>query len=197
MSKTPLPPTSAPPALTAGRSRVGSLANAKNSGKTSRLVRYPTQSNALRALLDNSKPGHTTVIFRSTMPGKTHQTGGQKIEKPSPSERSKPSPGAMALLLKSWTTARPNDGLPRKSTIKTPHPRTRPVQILDGASLGQLVRVKRLTLKLTQQQLAERAGVGRRFVCELEAGKPTIELGKALAACQALGLTLTAQDSNG
>lgn len=65
------------------------------------------------------------------------------------------------------------------------------------ASLGQLVRAKRATLKLTQQQLAERAGVGRRFVSELEAGKLTIELGKALAACRALGLTLTAQDAHG
>ncbi|MCO8029885.1 hypothetical protein NI454_07945 [Brevundimonas diminuta] len=44
--------------------------------------------------------------------------------------------------------------------------------------------------------MAERAGVGRRFICELEAGKPTIELGKALAACQALGLSLSAQDAN-
>ncbi|OMG61011.1 hypothetical protein BJP32_00800 [Brevundimonas sp. ZS04] len=69
--------------------------------------------------------------------------------------------------------------------------------LLDGAALGNLVRTKRLALKLTQQQLAEHAGVGRRFVSELEAGKPTIELGKALAACQALGLTLTAQDSHG
>lgn len=195
MSKTPPPPSSPGPA--AARSRVGSLSSSVNSGKTSRLVRYPTQSNALRALLDLSKPSHTVLIFSSPMSGKARQQSGPKIEKPSPSERSKPSPGAMALLLKSWTTARPNDGLPPESTIKTPSLRTTPVQILDGASLGRLVRTKRMTLKLTQQQLAERAGVGRRFVSELEAGKPTIELGKALAACQALDLTLTAQDSHG
>jgi len=67
---------------------------------------------------------------------------------------------------------------------------------LDSEALGRLVRIKRLAQKLTQQQLAEPAGVGRRFICELEAGKPTIEFGKALAACQALGLSLSAQDAN-
>lgn len=192
MNKTPATTSAPRPVHTAAPSRVGGPANPANSGKPSRLIRYPTQSNALRALLGASHPDHTAFFFRSAIAGKPHQPGGQKIERPSPSERSKPSPGAMALLLKPWTTPRPNDHL-----HLTPLPRTEPVLILDVASLGQLVRAKRATLKLTQQQLAERAGVGRRFVSELEAGKLTIELGKALAACRALGLTLTAQDAHG
>ena len=60
------------------------------------------------------------------------------------------------------------------------------------SELGRLVRGRREDLVLNQQQLAQRAGVGRRFVSELEAGKPTLEIGKVLAVCRTLGLTLFA-----
>lgn len=169
----------------AAPSRITRPVGAGGAGKSSRLVRYPTQSNALRALLDTSPP-RPLLHFRSPMAGKAQPHSHPKTEKPSPSERSKPSPGALALLLNHPVKPRTDD---RPS-------RSAPVQILDSAALGRLVRTKRLALKLTQQQLAERAGVGRRFICELEAGKPTIELGKALSACQALGLSLSAQDAN-
>jgi y4mF family transcriptional regulator len=56
------------------------------------------------------------------------------------------------------------------------------------AALGDLVRLKRHDQRLSQQALADLAGVGRRFVIELEAGKPTVELGRTLRVCQALGL---------
>ncbi len=44
--------------------------------------------------------------------------------------------------------------------------------------LGEYIRNKRKTFRLTQVELAERSGVGIRFVRELEAGKPTVQMDK-------------------
>lgn len=54
-------------------------------------------------------------------------------------------------------------------------------------SLGQAVRRARKQLKLTQPQLALTAGVGVRFIVELEAGKPTVRLESVLRVLHALG----------
>jgi len=58
--------------------------------------------------------------------------------------------------------------------------------------LGHLVAERRKALKLSQQNFADLAGVGRRFVSELEGGKPTVELAKVLQVLQALGIDLAA-----
>lgn len=55
------------------------------------------------------------------------------------------------------------------------------------AELGKIVRETRRETGLTQEQLAGAAGVGVRFLIELEAGKPTMQLGKALAVLTILG----------
>ena len=47
-----------------------------------------------------------------------------------------------------------------------------------GANIGNFIKEKRKQLKLTQPELAERAGVGLRFVRELEQGKQTVQLDK-------------------
>jgi y4mF family transcriptional regulator len=44
--------------------------------------------------------------------------------------------------------------------------------------IGTFIKEKRKQLKLTQPELAERAGVGLRFVRELEQGKQTVQLDK-------------------
>ncbi len=44
--------------------------------------------------------------------------------------------------------------------------------------LSEFVRQERKRHALTQQDLAERAGVGLRFVRELEADKPTLRMDK-------------------
>ncbi len=43
-------------------------------------------------------------------------------------------------------------------------------------TIGSFVRLRRKANKLSQQQLAELAGVGKRFVVELEADKPTLRM---------------------
>jgi len=59
--------------------------------------------------------------------------------------------------------------------------------------LGKTVREVRRELKLRQDQLADASNVGVRFIVELEAGKPTAQLGKALAVLAALGCRLVIQ----
>lgn len=55
------------------------------------------------------------------------------------------------------------------------------------AALGQAARSARKNLGLTQPQLALAAGVGVRFIVELEAGKPTLRLESVLRVLHALG----------
>ena len=45
-------------------------------------------------------------------------------------------------------------------------------------TVSVFVRQKRKEYKLTQRDLADRAGVGIRFIRELEAGKPTLRMDK-------------------
>lgn len=54
-------------------------------------------------------------------------------------------------------------------------------------ALGAAVLATRNRLGLTQPQLALAAGVGVRFIVELEAGKPTIRLETLLKVLHALG----------
>ncbi len=67
------------------------------------------------------------------------------------------------------------------------------MRIATAADVGQLVRQARKLLGLTQAELAGASGVGVRFVIELEQGKPTCELQKALTVLAMLGITLTAE----
>lgn len=63
----------------------------------------------------------------------------------------------------------------------------------DGAraqarQFGALVRERREALKMRQDDLALATGVGRRFILELEAGKASCQLGRALLVAAAVGL---------
>jgi y4mF family transcriptional regulator len=55
---------------------------------------------------------------------------------------------------------------------------------------GAMVRERRKAAKLSQDELALATGVGRRFIIDLEAGKPSCELGRALHVAHAVGLRL-------
>ncbi|WP_370678606.1 helix-turn-helix transcriptional regulator [Comamonas sp. GB3 AK4-5] len=53
--------------------------------------------------------------------------------------------------------------------------------------LGTALRSARKQLRLTQPQLALAAGVGTRFIVDLEVGKPTVRLEHVLRVIDALG----------
>lgn len=61
---------------------------------------------------------------------------------------------------------------------------------LDVAEIGKHVRRARKAMGLRQDELAAAAGVGLRFLVELEKGKPTVQLGKTLDVLVAAGLDL-------
>ncbi|MFN3636827.1 MAG: helix-turn-helix domain-containing protein [Rhizobium rhizophilum] len=63
--------------------------------------------------------------------------------------------------------------------------------ISDSVALGQLIRAERKRQQLTQDQLAGVAGVGVRFMRELESGKESCRVGLALTVLQTLGLTVS------
>jgi y4mF family transcriptional regulator len=65
-----------------------------------------------------------------------------------------------------------------------------PAAIHSAAELGAALRAERKALGLSQADLALAAGVGLRFVVELEAGKPTVQLMRVLRVIAALGGTL-------
>jgi y4mF family transcriptional regulator len=61
---------------------------------------------------------------------------------------------------------------------------------LTTAEIGDIVRSTRKAAGLRQDELAGAAGVGLRFIVDLEAGKPTAQMGKALQVLAALGCSL-------
>jgi y4mF family transcriptional regulator len=65
--------------------------------------------------------------------------------------------------------------------------------IASTRDLGHLVREAREERGLSQQAFADLAGVGRRFISELENGKPTLELGKVLQVAAAAGIDVLAR----
>jgi transcriptional regulator with XRE-family HTH domain len=55
-------------------------------------------------------------------------------------------------------------------------------------AFGSLIRSRRKALNMRQDQLSLATGVGRRFLIDLEAGKPSCQLGRSLLVAEALGL---------
>ena len=56
--------------------------------------------------------------------------------------------------------------------------------------IGQFVRSRRKASKLSQRELGELAGVGTRFVSELERDKPTVRLNSVNKVLAVFGKTL-------
>ena len=56
--------------------------------------------------------------------------------------------------------------------------------------LGKIVKDTRKKLGVTQKDLALTSGTGLRFVIDLEKGKETCQIGKALTILQTLGIKL-------
>lgn len=82
---------------------------------------------------------------------------------------------------------------PLQTQSDTPAQAPRPAAVTGAADLGAFIRARRTQRGLTQQQLADLAGLGRRFVSELESGKATLEFDRVVQCCAALGIDLIAQ----
>jgi y4mF family transcriptional regulator len=59
--------------------------------------------------------------------------------------------------------------------------------------IGQLIKLTRKKLNFTQVDLARKAGVGLRFVRELEQGKTTLRMDKVNQVLNLLGYELSAE----
>jgi HTH-type transcriptional regulator/antitoxin HipB len=80
--------------------------------------------------------------------------------------------------------------IPSSTDIASPGAPTS-IAFTSVGDLGAFVRRVRKDRRITQQQLADLSGVGRRFLRELESGKPTLEIGRVLMVTAALGIDLT------
>jgi HTH-type transcriptional regulator/antitoxin HipB len=59
------------------------------------------------------------------------------------------------------------------------------------AQIGKLIRDTRKNIGVTQKDLALTSGTGIRFIIDLENGKETCEIGKALSILNTLGIKIT------
>lgn len=66
------------------------------------------------------------------------------------------------------------------------------MELRTAKDIGLLVRDRRLQLGLSQGALAKRLGASRLWLMQLEAGKPTAQLGMVLAALTDLDVSLDA-----
>lgn len=63
-------------------------------------------------------------------------------------------------------------------------------QVKNPADIDALVRSTRKEQNLRQDELAGVSGVGLRFIVDLEAGKPTAQIGKVMQVLQTLGCSI-------
>ena len=62
------------------------------------------------------------------------------------------------------------------------------MRIFDSRTFGEVIRLRRRELGYTQQDIADFTGMSVSFLSDLERGKQTAELGKALLLANTLGL---------
>ncbi len=67
---------------------------------------------------------------------------------------------------------------------------------MDTKTVGAIIRAERKSKHLTIAELAAHCNVGTRFISELENGKETIEIGKALKVMQRLNLVVTVEPAH-
>jgi y4mF family transcriptional regulator len=67
---------------------------------------------------------------------------------------------------------------------------------MDLIVFGRQIRRQRRKYGLRQAEVAALAGVGTRFVSELENGKPSLEIGRALRVAMIVGLTVNVEPTS-
>ena len=64
------------------------------------------------------------------------------------------------------------------------------MKIRTAADLGAFIRERRVKLGMDQSDLAEKAGTSRKWIVEMEQGKPRAEIGLVLRTLKTLGVSL-------
>lgn len=70
------------------------------------------------------------------------------------------------------------------------------VTVTTPEDLGAAIRAARIARGLRLEDVALAAGVGPRFLGELERGKPTVRLAESLRVAAALGISISITDPN-
>ena len=81
----------------------------------------------------------------------------------------------------------------RKSDTKSDDSTSVAQKIKSPEDLGGFIRNQRNLQKISQADIVGLANIGNRFIVDLEKGKPTIQLQKALNVIDLLGLELIIQ----
>jgi len=115
---------------------------------------------------------------------KTGRNGRSAVELAAEKAAASPSQPVSAAELK----ARMHGGGSMRAQVQVSRP------ILSPEQLGAFVAVRRKAKRLSQQDFGDLAGVGRRFVSELEGGKETAQIGKVMKVLQALGIDLVVRE---
>lgn len=64
------------------------------------------------------------------------------------------------------------------------------MKVYDSAMFGRAIKLRRKELKYTQRDISELTGFSISFISDLENGKPTAEIGKAIYISNVLGLDI-------
>lgn len=138
-----------------------------------RAIKYPNASTALRQHVADARPVTTREAgIRLRMPPDRRETVVDEVR------AVRPTPARL--------TERHGIALPSRDL--SGRQRARPIET--AADIGELVRRARKERAMSQGKLASLAGTGRRFISDLEAGKPTIELKRLLDVCEVLEVSL-------
>lgn len=70
------------------------------------------------------------------------------------------------------------------------------MKINDTEAFGKLIKMRRKKLGYTQKYICEVSGISASFISDLENGKATIELGKAIYLANLLGIDIEMNERN-
>ena len=138
-------------------------------------------------------------VFRDVPPGMWEQAGNALAGRP-PADLQKQLIQALNQFAGGSPFGSSNDMAKRLLagvTLASPAAERRADRVRSASDLGALVRRARKSMSMNQAQFAAHAGVGRRFVSELESGKASLEFDRVMACAEAAGVDLVARIRGG